>query len=139
MRNLFLFVLLLNFTRLSQAEEADSGAGFRAGKTLAVQEANLKDGFRLADKAREVIGVKTTKIGAIPFAIDQKSLVYFGDKVGVYRFRKGWFKLVEVKVTKGPTSQFLVQSDDLTESDEIASEGVALLRVSEMDAFGGEE
>ena len=33
----------------------------------------------------------------------------------------------------------LIKSSEIAESDEIAIEGVALLRVSEMDAFGGEE
>ncbi|OYZ23535.1 MAG: hypothetical protein B7Y39_04305 [Bdellovibrio sp. 28-41-41] len=117
----------------------EEGNGFRAGATLAVQEANLKDGFRLTDKAKEAIGVKTKALGPKPFKLSANSLVHYSDKVGVYRLRQGWFKLIEVKKTNQDNGSVLISSSDLKESDDVAVEGVALLRVSEMDAFGGEE
>lgn len=135
-----LFAILIIFSGFGIARAEEESAGFRAGPNMAVQEASLKNGFRLATKALEVIGVKTTKLGARPYSINRKSLVYYGDKVGVYRLRDGWFKLIEVKVEKKSTSsQFIMDAQDLSPSDEVATDGVALLRVSEMDAFGGEE
>ena len=125
--------LLSSFSNL-HAQEQEAAGTFRAGPTLAVQEASLKDGFKLSEKAKEVIGVKVKSLGARPFNVPTSALVFHGDKVGVYRFRDGWFKLIEVQ-----RSGSSVSSSELRENDQIAIQGVALLRVSEMDAFGGEE
>ncbi len=123
---------------LSHAQSPEEAEGFRAGPTLAVQEANLKDGFKLSDRAKEVIGVKTKKLGIKPFSVPQSSIVHYGDKVGVYRYRDGWFKLIEVQIIK-KSQAVEISSSELRDNDEVADQGVALLRVSEMDAFGGEE
>lgn len=119
------------------AQEAESG--FRAGPTMAVQEASLKDGIRLTDKAKEVIGVETRKIGSSPFAAPTAALVHFGNRIGVYRFRNNWFKLIEIKVISKKENSVTFSAAELKDNDQIVVAGVALLRVSEMDAFGGEE
>ncbi len=131
------FSIFIGFS-FSHAQSPEGVEGFRAGPALAVQEANLKDGFRLSDKAKEVIGVKTKKLGTRPFSISQSSIVHYGDKAGVYRYRDGWFKLIEVQI-QNKSQAVEISSSELRDNDEVAVQGVALLRVSEMDAFGGEE
>lgn len=121
---------------LALAQQED--AGLRAGPTLAVTHANLKDGFRLSEKAMQVVGVVTKPVGPGPHRISKSAVIYFGPNVGVYRLRAGWFKLVELQESKAST--FSVKNPgDLKEDDQIVVTGGALLRVSEMDAFGGEQ
>ena len=119
------------------AQEAESG--FRAGPTMAVQEASLQNGFKLTEQAKKNIGLKTFKIESRPFSAPSKALVYYSNKVGFYRLRDGWFKLIEIKDKNTKDNKITFNSTDFKLGDEIAIEGVALLRVSEMDAFGGEE
>lgn len=137
MRELVLVSLIFIATTDASAQDAESG--FRAGPTMAVQGANLKDGIRLTEKAKEVIGIKTEKLSAGSFSAPKSALVYFGDKVGVYRFRDGWFKLIEIRVVSKKEESVSLTSTELKDGDQIVITGVALLRVSEMDAFGGEE
>jgi len=117
----------------------DQTSGIRAGPKMAVVEANLKDGFRLAEKAKKVIGLAVKLLGSSPYKIPQSAIVYYGDRIGVYRLRDGWFKLVEIQKVLELNSETTISSSDLKTSDQIAVEGVALLRVSDMDAFGGEQ
>ncbi|MBL7542592.1 MAG: hypothetical protein JNL11_02195 [Bdellovibrionaceae bacterium] len=139
MRNNKINILLLCTVITISAVSQEEATGFRAGPNMAATEASLKDGFKLTDKAKEVIGVKTKSIGSKPYSIPNEALVHYGDKVGVYRLRDGWFKLIEVQKTNKDSGTSTISSSDLNEKDQIAIEGVALLRVSEMDIFGGEE
>ncbi|OYZ19216.1 MAG: hypothetical protein B7Y39_12495 [Bdellovibrio sp. 28-41-41] len=139
MKNSFLAAIFAGFAIAFCALAEEAPNGFRAGPNMAAQEANLKDGFKLSDKAKEVIGVKTKSLGSKPFSIPNTALVYYGDKVGVYRLRNGWFKLIEIQKNNKVSGTSSISSSDLSESDQVAIEGVALLRVSEMDVFGGEE
>ena len=133
-----IYLILFSFT-LSETALSQEASSIRAGPNMAVLEANLKDGFRLAEKAKKVIGLKTENLKSNPYSVPANSLVYYGDKVGIYRLRDGWFKLIEIKVIGKNGSQSTISTNEFKEGDQIAVEGVALLRVSEMDAFGGEE
>lgn len=130
------FLILLSGWQVLAQEET---SGIRAGPTLAVLEANLKDGFRLSDKAKKVIGLVTKPLGLKPHVIPPSAVVNYGDRVGVYRLRNGWFKLIEIKNSDELQGSVATSSAELKDDDQIAVEGVALLRVSEMDAFGGEQ
>lgn len=121
------------------AEAQEEASGFRAGPNMAVQEASLKDGFRLTDKAKEIIGVKTKALSSKPYVVPLSALVHYGDKLGVYRLRDGWFKLIEIQKNNKGSTDVSLDNSEFKDGDQIAIEGVALLRVSEMDAFGGEE
>lgn len=127
--------LLFNFK--SNAQEVDSG--FRAGPTMAAQEASLQNGFKLNEQAKKNIALKTKKIESSPYTVPAVALVYYGDKVGLYRLRDGWFKLIEIKDRINKNTSVTFNSLEFKVGDEVAIEGVALLRVSEMDVFGGEE
>lgn len=132
----FSILVFLNGRQVLAQEETSR---VRAGSTLAVLEANLKDGFKLSDKAKKVIGLVTKPLGAKPHLIPPSALVNYGDHVGVYRLRNGWLKLIELQNNEVGKGAMLTSSAELKDDDEIATEGVALLRVSEMDAFGGEQ
>ena len=133
----FSILISLFLCQINSSAAQEVGVGVRAGPTMAVLEANLDDGFRLSEKAKKVIGVVTQPIGQKPYVIPRMALVFYGDRVGVYRLRQNWFKLVEVQTVSKTHDSASVSSPDIKVDDQIAIEGVALLRVAELDAFGG--
>ena len=66
-------------------------------------------------------------------------VLYQSAKGGVYRLRDGWFKLVKIQIMSKGNEQAFIKSSELKSGDSIVVKGAALLRVSEMDAFGSEE
>lgn len=110
----------------------------RSGK--AVYETSLEKGMRLSEKALKNIEVATTSVsGGTDITLTGEPLVYFQDNVGVYRLRDGWFKLVKVQVVRKAKDLATLRSAELKAGDGVAIKGAGLLRVSEMDAFGGGE
>ena len=119
-----------------EADEPSSGVG--EGK--AVEAASRERGIRLSEKAARTIGIATEsvkRVGAGDYALSPQCVVYFQDKKGVYRLRDGWFKLVEVEVVRQLAKGIVIRSDGIKPGDNVVSAGVPLLRVSELEAFGG--
>lgn len=101
-------------------EEEESTGGVGPGN--AVTAADEHDGIKLSDKAQNAIGLKTeTFTGG---DVMKSALVFHQDKVSVYRFKDGWFKMIPVT--------------DLKAGDQVVVSGTALLRVAELDAFSTE-
>jgi len=133
--NPFWFLLLICFyvsQCFSQAESSEPS------NDKAVRQTQKDGAFKLSSEAIKTIDVKLEVVKQLPRLINQSTLVHYGDKVGVFRLREGFFKLVEVKASKSPGYRFVISSEELSPTDEIAVSGVALLRVSQMEAFGGE-
>ncbi len=124
--------------RCGVARGQAENTGIRAGPSMAVTEANARNGFRLSKKAKQVIGVVLKRIEAASHRVPSSALIYYGPRIGVYRLRSGWFKLIELQ-TSGPMAFSPKNPPDLMDDDEIVVVGGALLRVAEMDAFGGEQ
>lgn len=135
-----LFVMSFSiFSLATETPETPKESNVRAGRSLAVSEANAKDGFQLKEKAQKNIGVIRQAVGSPPYTLPSSCLIYFGDKIGVYRIRNGWFKLITISIDKKSNGSVSFSSNELQANDEVAVQGGALLRVTEMDAFGGEE
>lgn len=119
-------------------EEAQS-PGVGPGK--AIPEANHEKGFRLSDTAVKTIGVKTSaiQVGAAGATVPKQALVFFQGEVGVYRVKDGWHKLIEVQIASRGKDTVSLRAGELKSGDQIAIEGVALLRVADLDASGGNE
>lgn len=131
MRFIFSTIYLLAFVgSIARGEE-------RPGK--AIFETSSELGMKIREKALANIGVTTVDLPNLNASIPIGALVSFQDKVGVYRLREGWFKLVRVEVIRSSEKEVAVRSSELKLGDKIAVHGVGLLRVSEMDAFGGGE
>lgn len=110
--------------------------------THAMAGADHHIGIRLSDQAIQRLGIQTHKIATLPLKIPRSSLVFFQEDIGVYRLRKGWFKLVELKnFSPSPTGIHFIPTDsaEFKIGDHIVVSGAALLRVAELDAFGGGE
>lgn len=135
---LILMVLCGVYTLLCYADEEEA-SGTHAGADKAVTEYSPHQGLQFSIEALKKLHLQFQKIeiGRESFQVPPAALVYFKDAVGVYRHRKGWFKLVEVKVISKTTNQVKIQTSDLQNQDEIVTQGIALLRVAELDAGGG--
>src|SRR5690349_2921574 len=72
-----------------EEKEADAA---NVGPDFAVLEADPDQGFRLSEKAMKALGVELEPLSD---ALPLESVVRFKDESGVYRWREGWFKLVE--------------------------------------------
>lgn len=101
-------------------EEEESTGG--VGPHNAVTAADAHAGITLSLAAIECIGLATAVYDGQ--LIPKAALIFYQDKVGLYRLRDGWFKLVS--------------ADDLRPGDQIVVQGTGLLRVAELDAFSGD-
>ena len=111
---------------------------FNWGKGKAIEAAKEEKGIKLSSKA-----IKTNKIkfyflnGESEFDIPKKSIVKSQDKVGVYRVRSGWFKLVDVTIKSKSGTNLKVTSNSLIAGDKIVSSRVGLIKAAQLEAFGG--
>lgn len=117
-------------------EEEEGGARFGPGK--AITAANKKDGIQLSEKAVKTLGLNYISVtGDGIFKIPVKSAVFFKDEVGVYRFRHGWHKLIDVELVSKTATEAVVKTSEIKSGDQIAKDGVPLLRAAELEAWGG--
>ncbi len=117
-------------------EEEEGGARFGPGK--AITAANKKDGIQLSEKAVKTLGLSyVAATGDGTFKLPFKTAVFFQDEVGVYRLKNGWHKLIEVQLISKTASEVVVKTAELKAGDQIAKDGVPLLRAAELEAWGG--
>lgn len=134
---IFLFILLLTTLGINAAEANESISDSKK----AIRNTSPTDGIQLSDKAIKTLELVMNAMTPVSegFSVPSTAIVHSLDKFGVYRFRKGWFKFIEVKLSEESLGRSKIYSSELTRSDQIVTQGVALLRVTEMEAFGGEE
>ncbi len=110
-------------------------------KKKAVPETSKTDGFRLSEKATRTISLVTKPIVSAPeFTIPVRALVHSLDLLGIYRLRNGWYKLVPIEVVRKKESELTVRSHEIkADTDRVVTNGIELLRATEMEAFGGGE
>ncbi len=125
MKQMFFYFLLFVLAGVGACKGRES----QPTPVKAILETSATGEFRLSDKAIRTIGLVMQPIQSASETIPESALVHSLDKMGVYRFRKGWFKFIPLET----------RSAELASGDQIVVQGVALLRVAEMDAFGGEE
>ncbi len=118
-------------------EEEEGGNRFGPGK--AITAANKKDGIQLSEKALKTLGVTygSTTGTSGTFKVPLKSVVFSQDEVGIYRFKEGWHKLIEVVLVSKTASEAVIKSSELHTGDQIVKDGVPLLRAAELEAWGG--
>ncbi len=110
----------------------------RFGPNKAITAANKREGIQLSEKASKTLGLTYVAItGHGTFKVPVQSAVFFQDEVGVYRFKNGWHKLIEVELVSRTTTEVVVKTSELKSGDQIAKNGVPLLRAAELEAWGG--
>ena len=116
------------------------------GPKKAVQSIKEDKSFKLSSQSMSFLKLRTSllskKLASDGFEVPSEALVRFGNKLGVYRLRNGWFKLVPVTAhiesnRASGGSIKIRETDDLASSDEVVVFGVSYLRAAEMDAFSG--
>lgn len=140
MKNIFLICSIFTgilFAQTAGAEEAEeTSARFGPGK--AVEAFSKEDGFKLSAKAISSLGVQfTTLKGNGPWTVPAHSIVHFKQSTAVYRRYDGWLTMVLVKIVKEQVGTTVISSSDLEAGDEVATEGVSFLRLTDADLNSG--
>ena len=137
------FLLVISvFTALSYqfrvwADEDDEPKK-KTNSVKAILATDKEKGFKLSDSAirRLNISYQTLREEKI-FKIPDGAVVYHESETGVYVFKDGWFKLIDVDIEKTIGKYVIIKSSILVKGSQIVISGVSLLRVAELDAFGG--
>lgn len=106
----------------------------------AIVASSRDKGIQLSDIAKKNINFKTMILqGNSPFRIPVSSLVQSRDLTGLYIINEQWIKFIQVKLVRTDGESAFVEGQELKAQSEIVTGGVALVRVSEMEAFSTEE
>ncbi|MCO4792391.1 MAG: hypothetical protein KC493_01670 [Bacteriovoracaceae bacterium] len=108
------------------------GGGKAIGKGKAIVEVDEKNGFMLSKEAIKTLKIQLKTISNSEFLIEKKNLVTTKDKKGIYRFRNGFFKFVPARIIKEQKSDYKVKIEGLIFGDQFVTNGVGLLRVSDV-------
>lgn len=108
------------------------GSSKAIGKGKAIEEVDERQGFKMSKEAKETIGVKLRKASGGPLTIPKDALVVSLEERGIYRYRNGFFKMLPVEIQSEDKGTFTVVVNGLRAGDEIAVEGVGLLRVTDV-------
>jgi hypothetical protein len=129
---IFFCVMPLSIGESSKPESAEG---------LAVQEFSTENGLKLSKKAVESLELKDLAIQSLDSLskIPLSSIVYFGAKVGVYRLRNGWYKLIPIEIAKKSEGFCQIKTAEVRPGDRVVIQGVDLLRVAEMEALSAGE
>ena len=133
-----IFALILMSCRSTSAHEAthsDSGERPGVGPTKAVIAVDHDRGFQLSPKAISTLGVQYAKpmIAARGWKIPSSAWVHVLNEVGFYRARQGWIEFQEVEFFERQGSEVFVRDVDLKADDDVAVQGVPLLRVTDIE------
>ena len=142
-QNYWIFALLISLSltlpEILLAEEEEAPASVGPGKAItAISE---EEGLQLSEKAQRRLNLRFVTLSfSSPYSFPSQGLVYSQFEVGVYRLRKGWFKFVEVekiRPSQPSASSLLISSSELQSGDQIVIQGTGLVRVADLEAFGG--
>jgi hypothetical protein len=129
--HLLIVAALLSGARLAAAADTPN----------AVLEASPEKGFRLSDKALQTLEVKTepVQLQGQRAIVPAGALVYYQDHIAVYRLRDGWFRLIEVRLLSKSSDRATIETSGVKSGDLIATHGVPLLRVTQLEIESGAE
>lgn len=101
-------------------------------KDKAIQEVNERNGFKLSPQAIDTLKIKFKNIENNIFTISKESLVVSKYDRGIYRYRDGFFKFIDVQIIKKDKLNHLVKIEDFEKGDQVVISGVKLLKVSDV-------
>ncbi len=110
-----------------------------AAPPQAVLESSPEKGFRLSETAQKTLEVETQPTGAVRLDLPDAAVVRSEDRIGIYRLRGGWFKLVPARIVGKSGGRTIAVSSELTKGDRVVVKGAGLLRVAEMAIEGDAE
>ena len=106
----------------------------KVGKGKAIEQIDEEKGFKLSKEAIKTMGLnfKILSKGQSEFEIKKATLVTSREFKGVYRYRLGFFKLLEVQILKGTRSGYKVKVKEIKHDDQVVVSSVGLLRVADL-------
>lgn len=108
------------------------------GPGKGIESASEKDGIRISAQAEKNFEIKRTKIQNLSqIEILKKWIVTAGTEVNLYRYRDGHYKRIDFITLKKSQDKQWIKSAELKAGDEIVTNGMGLLRIAEIAAFGG--
>lgn len=110
----------------------DHGGGKAVGKGKAIEAVDEKKGFKLSKEAIKTLKLKLQTVDGDEFVIEKSTLVASKGVKGLYRFRGGFFKFLPVKLVKEVKGKYLVKVKGVDFGDQIVTNGVGLLRVTDV-------
>ncbi len=110
----------------------DHGGGKAIGKGKAIEIVDEIKGFKLSKEAIKSLKLKLKTVDGDEFEIEKSTLVTSKNVKGLYRFRGGFFKFLPVKLVKETNGKYLVKVKGVDFGDQIVTNGVGLLRVTDV-------
>ena len=110
----------------------DHGGGKAIGKGKAIEIVDEVKGFKLSREAIKTLKLKLQTVDGDEFQIVKSTLVTSKGIKGLYRFRGGFFKFMPVKLLKEVNENYLVKVKGVDFGDQIVTNGVGLLRVTDV-------
>ena len=103
---------------------------FGPGKSIV--EVHRDEGFRLSEDAFNNMNIKLKKIDAKLINLPKTSLVISKSQKAIYRYRKGFFKLVTINIISETPDMFQLEIGEFLEGDQIAIGGLGLLKIADV-------
>ena len=113
-------------------EGHDEGGGKAIGKNKAITEVSEEKGFKLSKEAIKTMKLALQNVSGDTFEITKKTLVVSKATKGVFRFRGGYFKLLTAQILKETSKGYQVKVQGVDFGDQIVTNGVQLLRVTDI-------
>lgn len=132
-----ILISLMFLTSLASASGEAEGGKERIGPGKAVIAADEKSGFKLSDKAIKNLMLQFMPVTSSNLTVSSTALVRFQDFIAIYRYRDGWFRMVEIE-PKFQNGLATFSSKELQPGDQVIIQNGSLLRVVELDVFGPE-
>lgn len=110
----------------------DHGGGKAIGKGKAIEVVDEVKGFKLSKEAIKSLKLKLKTVDGDEFEIEKTTLVTSKNVKGLYRFRGGFFKFLPVSLVKEKNGKYLVKVKGVDFGDQIVTNGVGLLRVTDV-------
>jgi hypothetical protein len=128
-------------TAHEEGEHAEEEVSTNVGPGKAVIAADEHNGIQLSEKAKATLEIAVTPLRReSPYRLSVTALVQTKEHAGVYRQREGWFKFIEGKMSRLDEKTVLFTPESMAElkpTDSVVIRGVPLLRVADLEAFGG--
>lgn len=125
----------------AEGKHEDEDVSSNVGPGKAVIAADEHDGIQLSEKARKTLELDILTVkGQAPYLFPVSSAVHTKDEAGIYRQRGEWLKFIEGSISSLNEFNFAFTpkvASDLKAGDAVVVRGVPLLRVADLEAFGG--
>jgi hypothetical protein len=110
------------------------GGSKAIGKGKAIKKVDEKQGFQLSSQAIKNLKLKLKSVDGSTIVVPSEVVVKSKNKIGIYRFKDGFFKFLNAKVISNDkkTKKVKLHVPALGFGDQIVINGVALLRVSDV-------